>query len=60
MLNMFIFENKNIAVRFRIQGSIYDPFKHQYRSSRLEVFCKKGVVSNFAKFTENTCARVSF
>ena len=27
-----------------------------YRSSRPEVFCKKGVLRNFAKFT---CARVS-
>ena len=31
------------------------------RSSRLELFCKKGVLRNFAKFTEEkTCARVSF
>ena len=31
------------------------------RNSRTEeVFCKKGVLGNFAKFTENTCARVSF
>ena len=25
-----------------------------------EVFCKKGVLRNFAKFTGNTCARDSF
>ena len=31
-----------------------------YRSSRPEVFCEKGVLKNFAKFTGNTCARVSF
>ena len=24
------------------------------------MFCKKGVLRNFAQFTENTCARVSF
>ena len=30
------------------------------RSSRPEVFCKKGVLRNIAKLTENTCARVSF
>ena len=24
------------------------------------MFCKKGVLRNFAKFTRNTCARVSF
>ena len=30
------------------------------RSSRPEVFCKKGVRRNFAKFSGNTCARVSF
>ena len=29
------------------------------RSSRPNVFCKKGVLRNFAKFTGNTCARVS-
>ena len=29
-------------------------------SGRLEVFCEKGVLRNVAKFTENTCARVSF
>ena len=31
-----------------------------YRSSLPEVFYKKGVLRNFAKITENTCARVSF
>ena len=30
------------------------------RSSRPKVFCKKGILRNFAKFTENTYARVSF
>ena len=31
-----------------------------FRSSRPEVFCKKGVPRNFAKFTKNICARLSF
>ena len=31
-----------------------------FRSSRLEEFRKEGVVRNFAKFKESTCARVSF
>ena len=31
-----------------------------HRSSRSEVFCKKDVPSNFAKFTKSICARVSF
>ena len=31
-----------------------------FRSSQTEVFCKKCVLRNFAKFTENTCAKVSF
>ena len=32
-----------------------------YRSSHPEVFCKKGVLKNFAKFTgKNTCSRVFF
>ena len=30
------------------------------RSSRPKVFCKKVILRNFAKFTENTYARVSF
>ena len=30
------------------------------RSSRPEVFCKKGVLRNFVKFTGNTCAKVYF
>ena len=30
------------------------------RSRRPEVLCKEGVLRNFAKFTGNTCARVSF
>ena len=29
------------------------------RSSRLDVFCKKGVLRNFTKLTGNTCARTS-
>ena len=30
------------------------------KSSHPEVFCKKGALRNFAKFTGNTCVRVSF
>ena len=30
------------------------------RSNRLVVFCKKGVLTNFSKFTKNTCARALF
>ena len=30
-----------------------------FRSSRPEVFCNKGALRDFAKFTENTCARTS-
>ena len=32
----------------------------RYRSSRPAVFCEKGVLRNFAKFTENACVRVYF
>ena len=32
----------------------------KHRSSRSEIFCKKCFLRNFAKFTGNTCARVSF
>ena len=31
-----------------------------FRSNRPEVFCEKSFYRNFAKFAENTCARVSF
>ena len=31
-----------------------------HRSSRSEVFCKKGARKNFSQFTGNTCARASF
>ena len=31
-----------------------------FRSSRPEVFCKKSVLRNFTKFTENTAVKVSF
>ena len=31
-----------------------------HRGGCSEVFCKKGVLRKFAKFTGNTCARVSF
>ena len=30
------------------------------RNNRLQVFCKKDALRNFAKFTGNICARVSF
>ena len=32
----------------------------QDRSNFPKVFCKKGALKSFAKFAENTCARVSF
>ena len=34
------------------------PFDINYKNGRLDVFCNKAVLRNFAKFT--TCARVSF
>ena len=39
---------------------LYSDTEIRSKRSRLEVFCKKGVLRNFANFTENTCARVSF
>ena len=35
-------------------------FSQSFRSSRPDAFCEKGVLRDFAKFTGNTCARVSF
>ena len=37
-----------------------DNFLSYFRSSRPELFCKKGVLRNFAKFIGKSCARVSF
>ena len=42
------------------QNEFLKLFFEGYRSSCPEVFCKKGFLRNFAKFTGNTCARVSF
>ena len=36
------------------------PLHHMYRSSRLEVFCKKMFLEISKNSQENTCARVSF
>ena len=37
------------------------PSRYKDRSSRLEVFCKKGVLGNFAKFTgKHLCQRLFF
>ena len=33
---------------------------HLFKSSRPELFCKKGLLKNFAKFQERICARVCF
>ena len=36
-------------------------FRHESRSSRPEVFCKKGVLRNFAKFTgKHLCQSLFF
>ena len=48
-----------------LQNSFYDTLTlkqmlQKYRSSRLEVFCRKGILRNFEKFTGKHCARVSF
>ena len=40
--------------------SLFLEFGILFRSSRPEVFCKKGVLRNFANSQENTCARASF
>ena len=42
-------------------GSNYPLFQRYYRSSRLDVFCKKCVLRNFAKFTgKHLCQSVFF
>ena len=38
----------------------FNLFCTMFRSSCPDLFCPKGVLKNFAKFTGNTCARVSF
>ena len=58
------------VLRLRVSDSFccFNEFKSSFyiikpsleRSSRPEVFSKKGALRNFTKFTENTRARVSF
>ena len=56
---MFILVLVNYLKNIRELSSL--TFLSICRSSRPEVFCKKDVLRNFAKFTgNNTCARVSF
>ena len=43
----------NVAVTLSLRVS-------HYRSSRLEMFSKIGFLENFAEFTGNTCASVSY
>ena len=51
---------KSIASDFHM-NTIKSKFRIIFRSSRQDVFFKKGVLESFAKFKEkNTCARVSF
>ena len=52
--------NEYVQVIARCQVQYGKYFTILSRSSRPEVFCKKGVLKNFTKFKENTCARVSF
>ena len=51
-LNIYLKPTKLIFNKY-----LYKKRQETYRSSRSEVFCKKGVFKNLAKFT---CARVSF
>ena len=44
---------------FSWESAVFECVKTTYRSSHPELFFQKGVPRNFAKFTENTCARVS-
>ena len=43
-------------------SQITECYKQQasFRSSRPEVFCKKGALRNYTNSQENTCARISF
>ena len=56
VLNMSL--GHKISIYYYNTDVCKDP--NDYRSSRPEVFRRKGVLRNFAKFTENTCASVSF
>ena len=49
---------KMITVKTSTYQLLMNPYP--FRSSRPEVFCEKGVLRNFAKFTRNNYARVSF
>ena len=40
-------------------SNAFKAFSTKIRNSRLEVFCRKGILGNFANFTGSTCASVS-
>ena len=48
----FFFFFLNYAFVTQGPGAAFHTFSGKYRSSRPEVFCEKGVLRNFAKFTE--------
>ena len=56
MLNYSVFEKIKPEKMFTEVLSL----SKRDRTSRPEVFCKKGVVRNFSNSQENTCARVFF
>ena len=63
-LNRCLNANKTEVVLFKSQQTDYDLHfklngKRLKRSSRLEVFCRKGVLKNFAKFTGKHLMKVT-
>ena len=53
--------HENLRLRFDMPlKSLPSKCKIRYRSSRSQIFFKIGALKNFAKFSGNTCARVSF
>ena len=56
MYNFFSIRDLNYSRNLEI----LEMYNIIFKSSRPEMFCKKDVLKNLAKFTGNTCARVFF
>ena len=53
-------ENSRKIILIAEQNEAYSWGKKNFRSSNQRCFTKKGVLTNFTKFTENICARAFF
>ena len=60
-ISAFIILTSNVFENFFVLLQIPNKERRAFGSSRLEVFCKKGVLRNFAKFTgKHLCQSLFF